>query len=361
MLYNLISTYPDPAAQHIVLYSYTGPVKRMLEERGIQCEQVRLSWKHPWASYKSVYSALKRIQPDVVHALLWMAIFFGRGACYYLQIPFVGVFHSNPAHNGAFRNMLDCLTIGFFPAYYCAVSLSVKNTVRKNILERIPFFMKYRLGKITMEIIPNGIDTNQFVFNEEDRKRIRELLGASESTVVIGAVGRLVPVKRYDWLIEAVSQLKHRMSEREIVLVIIGAGSEFEHLQETAQRLGIAASVKLVGVRNPVNPWYSALDILAISSSSEGMSMALLEAMSAGLPIVTTSTSIEHDVVKRGVHGFVSIPRDQEGFINNLQRLIEEPELRKKIAENNRATARELYDISAVSLRYKALFERIKR
>lgn len=346
MLFNLISTYPDLTTEHIVLYARVGPIKKKLEDIGVRCVPVILSPKNLWNSYNSVYAALEQIKPDCVHGLLWLAIFVGRVACWRLGIPFVGVFHSNPVHNGFVRNALDVLTVRFFPARYYAVSHSVRATVLQKIY-----------NNPAIGVVPNGIDTHNFAFNERNRAHIRNLLAVDEDAIVIGAVGRLVGVKRYDWLIEVVARLKKRLPETKVLLVIVGAGPEHKNLQNLAEKLDLKATVKLVGARTPINLWYSAFDVLAISSASEGMSMVLLEGLSAGLPLVTTSSTPEHDVVKQGENGFVCQAEDQDRFLLALERLVFDKELRKIISEKNRHLARNSYEIQGVAGRYHEIFK----
>jgi glycosyltransferase involved in cell wall biosynthesis len=89
--------------------------------------------------------------------------------------------------------------------------------------------------------------------------------------------------------------------------------------------------------------------------------MVLLEALSTGLCIVTTSLTAEHDVIKQGENGFICHPDDQDRFLLALERLVVDKELRKAISEKNRQLARNNYEIQSVAGRYQEIFKENSR
>lgn len=115
---------------------------------------------------------------------------------------------------------------------------------------------------------------------------LRRRLGIGDNTRLIGSVGRLVRQKRYDRLLRALAELPE-----EVHCVIAGDGSDLESLRRLATELGIAPRVHRPGFRSDVADILDALEVFVISSDFEGMANAMLEAMAAGVPVVSTRVS----------------------------------------------------------------------
>ena len=159
--------------------------------------------------------------------------------------------------------------------------------------------------------IPNGIDHHHFRRDDGCRRRTRESLGVDDSTVVIGAVGRLEPVKRFDVLIDAVAQLRN---EPRTILVLAGDGSCRAALEAQRDALGLGDRVRLLGHRDDVLAIHRGLDVYAQSSDSEGIPNAVLEAMAVETPVVATNVGGTPEIIDSGVHGLL-VPAADPGAL----------------------------------------------
>jgi glycosyltransferase involved in cell wall biosynthesis len=140
-------------------------------------------------------------------------------------------------------------------------------------------------GKIV--VIPNGIDSETYR-PRADTGVLRRQLGLRPETPIIGSIGRLEPIKGYDVMIEALDVLRRRGNQRDAVLVVGGEGSARQSLEQLIRSRGLQDSVFLLGWRDDVFDLQSAFTLFTLASRSEGTSISLLEAMSAGLkPVVT--------------------------------------------------------------------------
>lgn len=138
-----------------------------------------------------------------------------------------------------------------------------------------------------LTVIANGVDTDAYR-PHADTGKLRAELGISADTPIIGSIGRLEPIKGYDVMVEAFAALRAKGLDRGAVLVVGGEGSQRAALERLAQERGVADGVRLLGWRDDVLDMQSAFSLFTMSSRSEGTSISLLEAMSAGLaPIVT--------------------------------------------------------------------------
>jgi glycosyltransferase involved in cell wall biosynthesis len=219
---------------------------------------------------------MRRGRFDVVHTHLYRAGIYGRLAARLAGVPrVVATEHSllddqlegRPAGRGVRALYLAAERLGH-------LTIAVSSAVRTNLLG-------WGIPLARLRRVPNGLDLPALAFDAEDRAAVRKALDVPDSAQVIGAVGRLHPGKRFDSLIGALAP-ELGPGRR---LLIVGDGSERARLLATAQRLGVAAWVHLVG-EQPVAPHLSAMDVLVSPSRYETFGLVVLEGLANGLPVV---------------------------------------------------------------------------
>jgi len=210
-------------------------------------------------------------------------------------------------------------------------------------------------------VIPNGIATAQFA-HLGDRAGLRRALGIADRQLIIGSIGRLEPVKGFDVMLKAFALLRGRWSGAAGVrLVVAGDGSERAALQAQAARLGIAEAVHLLGWRDDVHDLHAAFDLFTLSSRSEGMSISLLEAMSAGLCPVVTDVGGNGEVLGPGLQDLLAGCEDPAKLAATWERVLADPGRRSAAAAAAQRRAREHFDVSQMVARYEALYEGARR
>lgn len=166
-------------------------------------------------------------------------------------------------------------------------------------------------------VLRNGVLPTQLANGCEDgRCRVRAELELAEDHFVLGGVGSLTSIKRFDVLIDAVASVaRHHVQVR---LVLVGDGPLRSALWRRVEAAGIESKVRLVGARDDVPELLSAFDGYVCSSDSEEVSNAMLEAMAAGLPIITTDVGDHGGIVREGDAGFVIAAGDVHALAERI-------------------------------------------
>ena len=179
-------------------------------------------------------------------------------------------------------------------------------------------------------------------------------LGLPPGAFVVGSVGRLHEVKRYDLLVRAVAAL--RASRPDVYLVLVGDGPERGRLEALAGTLGLTPFVRFAGYQARPERYYPALDVFALTSRSEGFPVSLLEAWAAGRPAVVTAVGGLPAVVADGVTGLLVPPGDARAVADAVARLYTDARLRDSLGFAGRATVAEHYTLDRVADRYAAIY-----
>ncbi len=153
-------------------------------------------------------------------------------------------------------------------------------------------------------VVRNGIDTDAFSFSEQNRERLREMLGITQKDLVIGHSGTLIPLKNQEYLIRLLPRIKESVPNTYLLLLGKGEGIELDRLKAVASECGVTDSVLFCGGVMNANEYLSAMDVFAFPSLREGTPLALIEAQANGLPCIisdripddATLTDLVHSV-----------------------------------------------------------------
>jgi glycosyltransferase involved in cell wall biosynthesis len=206
------------------------------------------------------------------------------------------------------------------------------------------------------DVLPNGVDLNQFRFQPERRDEVRRELGFGPAEFVVGTVGSLTPIKRHDLLLNAAAELLK--SHPRLRLLIVGDGALRESLTARASALGLSEFVRFTGLRTDVAAMLSAMDAFVSASDSECMSNAILEAMAAGRPILATDVGENSRIIRHELDGIIVPAGVLLGVVSGLRRFMEEPALARRLGDSaaNRALD---YDFTATAEAYRAYYLRL--
>lgn len=206
-------------------------------------------------------------------------------------------------------------------------------------------------------LIPNGVDVPNEV-EAFDRDAFRHDLGVDRDTPIIVFVGRLLPKKDISTLLAALKRLTESVCATP-TLLLVGDGKLRPLLEAQAQSLGITHLVRFIGQVQDVGPYLRASDVFVLSSRAEGLSNALLEAMVHRLPCIATTVGGNTDVIEDGVNGLLVPAGDVVGLATSLKRLIENPDLRTRLAVAGWETVGARFSIEHIADQYLKLYREI--
>jgi glycosyltransferase involved in cell wall biosynthesis len=213
--------------------------------------------------------------------------------------------------------------------------------------------LRERYPSTRVHCIRNGIDLSRVTVTRP-RESARRDLGIAQDAFVVGTVGRLMPVKAFDLLIEAFARLRQTVPHAR--LVIVGDGPLRGALQQCAARHGAANDVLFLGARTDVYELMACFDVFALSSHHEGIPMVLLEAMTVGVPIVATRVGGVPEVLEDGAHALLVPPGDPGALAGAVERLAASPALRERIAGAARAQVERRFSIQATAAATRDLY-----
>ena len=264
--------------------------------------------------------ALHRINPSLVHV---QCPFYGMAGYFYSKLakkPYVVYFRGDDAYLPYSGTRFFLKLIVRNAAKVIALTEHMRRAVRK----------QYNRDAL---VIPNGVDVTKFAGLSREATRTELKIKESEQVVIF--VGSLIPVKGMKYLVEAMNIIKQECLKAR--LLVVGDGEERQNLEELTNKLNLVECVTFVGrvVNERVPEYLVVSDLFVLPSLSEGFPLVVLEAMAAGLPIITTNVRGLPEIVKDGENGFVVEPQNPRQLVEKISLLLSNNELRQKISANN--------------------------
>lgn len=225
--------------------------------------------------------------------------------------------------------------------------------VSEHTCKNLNKYEKISKGKIA--VINNGILYEKYNIKINNKKK-KEQLSIKTDGYIIGLCVRLSNQKGITYLLRAMPKIINMYPD--ILLLIAGDGKRRKNLEEESINLNIEKNVKFLGGRVDIPEILQLLTLYTLPSLWEGMPMALLEAMAAGVPIVTTNVGGIPKMIKHGFNGLIVDPQNHEKLGDAILKLLDDRKLREKFIENGKKTFLDNYDASIMTKKYEVLYNR---
>ncbi len=320
-----------------------GPVGQELRAQGYRVASLGLDIKHTaaWRVVAGVRRLLKELRPDILHTHLYHPNLYGRLAALGLGLSGVVAAVHNSYPRVKFHRRLWNFALGWMTDRVLVGSYQVWRDVRT--YDAIP--------AARLVLLPYGIPLAELE-GPETYAEARERLQVSG--FVMGTVGRLEEQKGHADLLKAWPELRREIPD--LTLLIVGAGRRQEALLRQVGELGALGRVRFLGTRRDLPLIYRALDLYVQPSRWEGLPLALLKAMGAGLPVVATRVSGIEEVITDGVNGRLVAPGRPEALAQAILELYRHPGARARLGKEARGTVREHYSQEAMLARLEELY-----
>ena len=289
-----------------------------------------------------LYRLFKRERPHVVHTHRWGTLLEGALAARLAGVPYI-VHGEHGTLETRWRNAWVQRRLWHHVDRVLSVS--------SRLAERMSRELRFPLDRIS--VIRNGLDLNRFQ-PVADKAAAKRALGIAPDRLVIGTVGRTVPVKDHPTFLRALARV--RAAGIDFAAVIAGTGPAFQDTVRLVESLNLGHDVQLLGNRDDVDLVLRAFDIFVLSSSSEGLSNTIQEAMATGLPVVATNVGGADELVVEGRTGVLTPAGDDRAMAEALAALARDGARRASLGRTGAERAHAHFGIERMFRDYEKMY-----
>lgn len=290
-----------------------------------------------------ILSFLRKSQPDIVH------LHSRRGADFWGGIAAricktSAVILSRRVDYPINNRFISKLKYG----YLCDKIITVSNAIREILIAG---------GVEPSKIVCVHSTIDASVYGNGGDGLLRKELGIPEDALLIGIIAQLIERKGHKYLFEAFPTVLKKCPNAR--LLVLGKGVLLPKLKQHAERLGIADKVIFAGFRRDIPRILSELDLLVHPAIMEGLGVAILQAMAAGLPVIATPVGGIPEVVRDGVSGLLIPPKDSDALGQAILSILPYPDVRRHMGEEGRRIVREQFSVDRMVDRTLRVYEEV--
>lgn len=325
-----------------------GWVEEELRRRGLIFRPIESKGSLNWRFLKGLVDIVRQENVDLIQSHLLGANVYCGLAGAITRRPVVATFHGivDVSPDERFRSVkLMAMRSGV--KRFVAVSRNLRDQIRDEGL----------LDKDNSQVIYNGIECGRY--GHSTVTDLRMSLGLACESVLIGCLGNVRQAKGYGVLIKAASAL---ISQNKNVHVVVAGDTNsglMAELRDQISKAGLSHCVHFIGFVEDSARFLSQLDIFVLSSLTEGFSIATVEAMATGLPVVVTRCGGPGEIVTDGVDGVVVPTKEPQELASAIARLIDDEGLRNRLSRKAFESARQRFDIDRTIGDYADLYDRV--
>jgi glycosyltransferase involved in cell wall biosynthesis len=281
---------------------------------------------------------VRDLRPDVVHTHMAKAGTVGRLAARLCGVPLI----VHTYHGHVFHSYFGPTRTRVFVTIERALGVASHRIIVVGEGQRDEIAGYGVAPRDKIEAIPLGLELGQYLNAESCRGHVRSELGVGDDVPLVGIVARLVPIKAHEVFFEAAARV--RQAAPAARFLVVGDGERRDELIALANRLGLRECVTFVGWRRDMVNVYADLDVVALTSMNEGSPVALIEALAAARPVVSTAVGGVPEVVLHGTTGLTVPARDAAGLADAVLSLLRDPELGRQLGAAGRRHVYPRYD-----------------
>lgn len=284
--------------------------------------------------YRNIYRIVRENSFDLIHSNGTLSDILTIPIATVTRIPIISTCHGliSTTRKLSFYNFINRQVLRL-SSTVIAVSDSIKADLERSGIK-----------EANIKVIPNSLgEEDNSDFKQSSRSALRKEQGIEDDEFVIGYVGRVSFEKGLEHLIRAVPMMLERCPN--VTVMIIGEGPDRKRLEEIARQLPTEERIRFVGFQNDVKTWLATSDLFVLPSLTEGTPMALLEAMSQGLPVIASKVGGVPDIIKSGANGLLVHPGNAHEIADAICMLYKDENLRIKLGREARVTVQIQYGV----------------
>jgi glycosyltransferase involved in cell wall biosynthesis len=299
---------------------------------------------------RQLNALFRQYRPAVVHTHI-----IGLNYAYLLMLRYRTPARVHTVHNLAPREM--GVRVGAW-VRMLAFRYHIGGVVPVAVADKVRATIQQLYGYPDPPLIPNGIPTDEYAPDSDTRAQWRQAHGIEPRATVLTHIGRFAFQKNHALLVEAFAQVR---ADAPLYLLLVGGGELENAVREQVAALGLQERVRFLGVRADVADILRASDVFVLSSRWEGNPLSVMEAMAAGLPVVSTAVGGVPELVREGVTGLLVPSEDAGALAQAMQALVDDPVRRQAMGAAARRHAVAHFDIRHTVRMYEELYESLLR
>lgn len=261
---------------------------------------------------------MRAVRPEIVHTHMAKAGTVARVAARLCRVPII----IHTYHGHVFHGYFGPGKTRVFLAIERALAISSRRIVVVGDRQREEIAGYGIAPREKLVPIHLGLELEPFLDAHRYRGTLRAELGVGDDTPTVGIVARLVPIKAHEDFFQAALRVRQRFPSAQFV--VVGDGERRRELEGMVDRLGLRPSVRFLGWRGDLPRVYADLDVVALASHNEGSPVALIEALAAARPVVSTAVGGVPEVVVDGETGLTVPPRQPAALAGAIQDLLQD-------------------------------------
>lgn len=293
-----------------------------------------------FSAFMKIFFYIRKIKPTIVHTHTAKAGTLGRLAAVFAGVPIrIHTFHGH-VFDGYFTPLKARLFLWIerFLAFFTQKVVVVSESVRDEIVNKLKV-----AGRSKCSIVPLGFELEKFLECETVKGLFRKDLRVNDDVLLIGIVGRLVPIKHHTLFLDAVRKILDKKLAVKTRFVIVGDGELRIYLEKYAKERGVDNAVIFTGWKRDLAKVYADLDVVMLTSLNEGTPVSLIEAMASARPIIATDVGGVRDIVRHNENAFLVESGDAAALADRAEELLLDDAKRMSLGRRGREIVREKY------------------
>jgi glycosyltransferase involved in cell wall biosynthesis len=351
---------------HIFTLDFPGVPAYEETPEGVKIHRVACELGHPnfliWVLLfnhfieKRMADISRKMKFDVLHVHDWLTAPAGITFKHSIKKPMVLTMHSTEHGRSGIHNP-DSSTIDgieWWATYEASRVITTSGSMKSEVCDH------FKLPWEKVDIIPNAVDTDKYNASV-DREAVRARYGVQPNEKLVLSVGRLVPQKGIEYLIQAVPNVTWRHPEAKFV--IVGEGWYRDHLQYLAGTTGQGWRINFTGFipdHELISLTMSA-DVLVISSIYEPFGIVALEGMAAGVPVVASQVGGLAEIIEHDKTGVLVYPRNPDSIAWGINHVLSNPDHARSLVQNAKEIVQKAYSWEAIAKKTVKLYKEVTR